>query len=73
MMRQYSFVISPNLKCLKFELKIDELRTDLAQYNEEYDDANFKEELEDLKPYFEKFKNQLITDSTDIIGLLFEN
>ena len=73
MMRQYSFVISPHLKCLKFELKIDELRTELDQYNEEYDDANFKEELEDLKPYFDKFKNQLITDSKDIIRLILEN
>ena len=73
MMRQYSFVISPHLKCLKFELKIDELRTELDQYNEEYDDANFKEELENLKPYFEKFKNQLIKDSKDIIRLILEN
>ena len=42
MMRQYSFVISPHLKCLKFELEIDVLQTGLAQYNDEYDEANLK-------------------------------
>ena len=73
MTRQYSFVISPNLKCLELNIKIHYLIIDCEQYAEEWSDANFKEELEDLKPYFEKFKNQLITDSKDIIRLVFEN
>lgn len=73
MTRQYSFVISPHLKCLEFKLEIDELQTDCAQYNEEWDDTNFKEELEDLKPYFEKFKNQLITDSKVILSYIKMN
>ena len=73
MMRQYSFVISPHLKCLELHIKIHDLIIDCEQYAEEWGDANFKEELEDLKPYFEKFKNQLITDSKDIIRLILEN
>ena len=73
MMRQYSFVISPHLKCLELHIKIHDLIIDCEQYAEEWGDANFKEELEDLKPYFEKFKNQLIKDSKDIIRLILEN
>ena len=73
MMRQYSFVISPNLKCLELHIKIHGLIIDCEQYAEEWSDANFKEELEDLKSYFEKSKNQLITDSKDIIRLILEN
>ena len=73
MMRQYSFVISPHLKCLELHIKIHDLIIDCEQYAEEWGDANFKEELENLKPYFEKFKNQLITDSKDIIRLILEN
>ena len=73
MMRQYSFVISPHLKCLELHIKIHDLIIDCEQYAEEWSDANFKEELEDLKAYFEKFKNQLITDSKDIIRLILEN
>lgn len=73
MMRQYSFVISPNLKCLELHIKIHDFIIDCEQYAEECSDANFKQELEDLKPYFEKFKNQLITDSKDIIRLILEN
>ena len=73
MMRQYSFVISPHLKCLELHIKIHDLIIDCEQYTEEWGDADFKEELEDLKPYFEKFKNQLITDSKDIIRLILEN
>ena len=73
MMQQYSFVISPHLKCLELHIKIHDLIIDCEQYAEEWGDANFKEELENLKPYFEKFKNQLITDSKDIIRLILEN
>lgn len=73
MMRQYSFVISPHLKCLELHIKIHDLIIDCEQYTEEWGDADFKEELEDLKPYFEKFKNQLIKDSKDIIRLILEN
>ena len=73
MMRQYSFVISPHLKCLELHIKIHDLIIDCEQYAEEWGDANFKEELENLKPYFEKFKNQLIKDSNDIIRLILEN
>ena len=73
MMRQYSFVISPHLKCLELHIKIHGLIIDCEQYAEEWSDANFKEELEDLKSYFEKSKNQLITDSKDIIRLILEN
>ena len=73
MMRQYSFVISPHLKCLELHIKIHDLIIDCEQYAEEWSDANFKEELEDLKPYFEKFKNQLITDSKVILKLILEN
>ena len=73
MMRQYSFVISPHLKCLELHIKIHDLIIDCEQYAEEWGDADFKEELEDLKPYFEKFKNQLIKDSKDIIRLILEN
>ena len=73
MMRQYSFVISPNLKCLELHIKIHDFIIDCEQYAEEWSDANFKEELEDLKSYFEKSKNQLITDSKDVIRLILEN
>ena len=48
-MRQYSFVISPHLKCLELHIKIHDSIIDCAQYAEEWHDTDFKEELEDLK------------------------
>ena len=73
MTRQYSFIISPNLKCLKLHIKIHDLIIDCEQYAKEWDDANFKEEVEDLERHFENFKGQFIKDLKFTLNLILEN
>ena len=71
--RQHSFIISPHLKCLKLNQEIGNLINECDDYNEAWDEANFKEELEDSKVSFQTFKNQIHKDSKAILTLIVEN
>jgi hypothetical protein len=71
--RQYNFVISPHLKCLKLDCKIDELICKCDEYTEELNEAEWKQERKDLTADFQTVKDEIHRDSKVILTLIVEN